>query len=111
MILADDDIDPDEISAAEQAYLRVTGSSLKPGELQAEAEKALASGTTVDGCLGCVVHDLDASAQRQVLESAFAVASADGFVLEEEDALLLKVGQAIGMQTSEVRATLNELMR
>ncbi len=110
MIVADEDVDPDEIVAAEKAYTEFTGQTLPDGELAKEAGGVHAQGQSSEQVLGCLPSDLEHDAQAQVLTAAFRVASADGFVLEEEDDLLRAVARAIGMGEDEARTVLNGLM-
>ena len=110
MIVADEDVDPDEVAAAEKAYDEFTGQALPDGELAREAADARSRGRSSQEVLGCLPSDLEADAQAKVLTAAFRVASADGFVLEEEDDLLRAVAKAIGMDDDQARTVLNGLM-
>ncbi len=110
MIVADEDVDPDEVAAAEQAYDEFTGQALPDGELARDAAEARSQGRSSQEVLGCLPSDLEADAQAKVLTAAFRVASADGFVLEEEDDLLRAVAKAIGMDDDQARTVLNGLM-
>ncbi len=110
MIVADEDVDPDEVAAAERAYDEFTGQALPEGELARRAAAAKEDGRSADQVLQCLPKDLDEDAQQKVLAAAFRVASADGFVLEEEDALLQAVARAIGMDNDRARTVLNGLL-
>jgi len=110
MIVADEDVDPDEVAAAEKAYDEFVGQALPEGELARQASEARSAGRSPEEVLQCLPTDLDLEGREKVLTAAFRVASADGFVLEEEDALLQSVAKALGMDTSESRAVLNRLM-
>lgn len=110
MIVADEDVDPDEIVAAEQAYAELTGHALPDGELAREASDVRSQGRSLQEVLGCLPCDLEPDAQAQVLTAAFQVASADGFVLEEEDELLRAVANAIGMTDEQTRTVLGGLI-
>lgn len=110
MIVADEDVDPDEVAAAERAYDELVGKALPEGELARRASEARSEGRSPEEVLRCLPSDLDPEGREKVLTAAFRVASADGFVLEEEDALLRSVAAAIGMDTREARAVLNRLM-
>ncbi len=110
MIVADEDVDPDEVAAAERAYDEFTGRALPDGELARDAAEAQSQGRSPQEVLGCLPSDLGADAQAKVLTAAFRVASADGFVLEEEDDLLRAVAKAIGMDDDRARTVLSGLM-
>lgn len=109
MIIVDDDVDPDEVATAETAYADAVGHPAETGAFGHAAAEAKAAGQAPAQLLEDLPQ-LDATAQRAVLGAAFAVASADGFVLEEEDALLQDIGRALGMGDGEVRSTLAALM-
>lgn len=110
MIVADDDVDPDEVAAAEQAYSEFTGQTLPDGAFARAVTEARSQGRRPDDVLQCLPDDLPAADQDKVLTAAFRVASADGFVLDEEDALLRQVAQAIGMDAARTRTVLNGLI-
>ena len=110
MIVADEDVDPDEVAAAEKAYDEFTGHALPEGELARDAAEARSHGRSTQEVLGCLPSDLEPDARAKVLAAAFQVASADGFVLEEEDALLRAVAKAIGMSDDRARTVLSSLM-
>lgn len=110
MIIADQDVDPDEVTAAEQAYDDVVGQPLPQGELARTAAEAQAAGRSPIEVLRCLPSDLTDEYQHKILSAAFRVASADGFVLEEEDDLLKAVAKAIGMDGPKARAAISRLM-
>lgn len=110
MIVADEDVDPDEIVVAERAYDEFVGEALPDGTLTELAAEARAAGRSATEVLACLPRDLPAHLQDQVLTAAFRVASADGFVLEEEDEMLRAVAAAMGMDPARTRGVLNGLM-
>ena len=110
MIVADEDVDPDEVIAAEKAYAEFTGQALPDGELARDANEARSLGRSSQTMLACLPCDLEQETQAKVLTAAFRVASADGFVLEEEDELLRAVAKAIGMGEDQTRTVLGGLM-
>ena len=110
MIIADDDVDPDEVAAAEKAYGDVVGQPLPQGELARSADDAKAANRSPAEVLQCLPADLAPDLQEKVLGAAFQVASADGFVLEEEDELLQAVARAVGMDDARARTVLASFM-
>lgn len=110
MIVADEHVDPDEVVAAEKAYNEFTGETLPDGELAREASEARSHGRSLQEVLRCLPSNLEPDAQAKVLAAAFRVASADGFVLEEEDELLRAVAKAIGMGDEQTRTVLSGLI-
>jgi tellurite resistance protein len=53
---------------------------------------------------------LDYQAKERILEAALDVASADGFVLEEEDTLLATIAAAMGITEGQYKRTMNRLL-
>lgn len=106
MIIADDDVDPDEVAAAERAYRDVVGQPIPQGKLAQCAADAKAANRRPTEVLQCLPSNLAPDLQEKVLEAAFQVASADGFVLEEEDELLQAVAKAVGMDDARARTVL-----
>ncbi len=53
---------------------------------------------------------LGIKARRRVFGAAFAVASADGFVVDEEERMLANVGAALGFTQAQFQAEVERLM-
>jgi len=88
MMAADDDVDDDEIATIIRVYQETTGTELEADTLRAEVE-SLPAGLRIGDCGGQLLAEgLDVDARIRVLGAAFAVAAADGFIVEEEDTLL-----------------------
>ena len=88
MMAADDDVDDDEIATIIRVYQETTGTELSAAALRAEVEQ-LPAGLRIGDCGGQLLAEgLDSDARIRVLGAAFAVAAADGFIVEEEDTLL-----------------------
>ncbi len=109
MIIVDEDVDPDEVATAETAYTEAVGSAPEAGAFARAANDAKAANQSPTALLEALPA-LEPNQQRAVLRAAFAVAGADGFVLEEEDALLQDIGRALGMDDAGVRSTIAALM-
>ncbi len=109
MVVADGDIDPEELTTAQRVFRDVTGVGISDVELRKEAEQMQAAGGKVAECLGAAAG-LDLDARKRIFAAAFAVASADGFVLEEEDALLANVAAALGFTEAKYRGLVEEQM-
>ncbi len=107
MMIADEDIDADEVATVRRIYAEMTGETLSIAQLREEVTAACRAGLTVQTCLANLADDLDLPTRQRLLEAAFAVASADGFVLEEEEVLLGQVATALGLDDAQTRATLN----
>lgn len=110
MMVADGDIDDDELQMIIRVYAEIAGETIAPDVLRAEGAKMQADGVTLSNCLKGLVEPLDFAARQRVFGAAFAVASADGFVLEEEDALLANVAAALGYTQAQYQNELDRLM-
>jgi tellurite resistance protein len=111
MMVADGNVDPDEIATIRDIYRKMTGLEVGADELLAQAEHMRAHGLTISSCLGSLCDGLDDEAKHRVLAAAYQVAAADGFVLEEEDQLLANVAGALGLTHAEYRAALADFTR
>ena len=109
MMISDTDIDPAEVATVRRIYAELTGGSLSAEELKAEVAAALADGLSVAGVIDCTAAMLDVETRHQILSAAFEVASADGFVVEEEEAALEAVAAALNIDPEQSRATLSGL--
>jgi tellurite resistance protein len=110
MMVADGDIDDDELAMVVRVYAEIAGETVDPDVLRGEGSKMQAEGITLSNCLRGLVEPLDADARRRVFGAAFAVASADGFVLDEEDALLANVAAALGYTQAQYQSEIDRLM-
>jgi tellurite resistance protein len=110
MMVADGDVDPEELATIRSVYASMTGEHVEVDVLIDEAKRMQAEGMTLSTSLHGLEHALGTDGKKKVLVAAFAVATADGFVLDEEDELLAAVGRAIGMDEAEYREALHDLM-
>jgi uncharacterized tellurite resistance protein B-like protein len=110
MIIVDDDIDPAEIETACRIYARATGESLDPDTLRSAAGQLKAGEVNVEDTLAGLSQPLDYQAKERILEAALDVASADGFVLEEEETLLATIAAALGITEGQYRRTMSRLL-
>jgi uncharacterized tellurite resistance protein B-like protein len=67
-----------------------------------------ADGLDIDHYLASIRVDLGREGRRTLLTSAFAIATADGRVFDEEDELLLRIAQALEISPAEYRAALGQ---
>lgn len=109
MMISDTDIDAEEVATVRRIYGELTGGSLSADELKAEVAAALADGLDVAGIIAQTGSALDTETRQRILSAAFEVASADGFVVEEEEAALAAVGAALGLDSEQSRTTLSGL--
>jgi tellurite resistance protein len=92
VMMADGDLDPDELAAVERVYRKITGVSLTPEQIRLEASLAGRDGLVLGRAAG-LGRGLDEAARLRVFQAAFSVAAADGFVLDEEDTVLCKLAR------------------
>ena len=110
MIIADDHVDPEEIATACKIYTKTTGAQMTPDQLQEAVETLKSGDVQVEDTLSGLSDPLDYQAKERILEAALDVASADGFVLEEEDTLLATIAAAMGVTEGQYRRTMNRLL-
>ena len=109
MMAADEDVDPDEVATIIRVYKETTGEDLTPQELQKEAE-ALPAGMKLGECAGKLAQGLDQDARLRVLGAAFAVAAADGFVVEEEDEMLVHLASDLEIPKPAFEAAIQKFL-
>ena len=110
MMISDTDIDAEEVATVRRIYTELTGGSLSADELKAEVAAALRDGLDVAGVVAQTGAALDLDTRQRILSAAFEVASADGFVVEEEEAALEAVASALGLDAEQSRTTLSGLI-
>ena len=68
-----------------------------------------ADGLELDAYLARVGPRLDVEGKRQVLQAAFVIATADGRVLDEEDAMLVRIARGLAIPPATYRAMLSHM--
>lgn len=109
VVIADGDIDPDELRVVQHHVEHLRGMRFSEAELRASAERMMASQASVRQCLRGL-PPLDPPTAERLFTAAFEVASADGFVLEEEDSVLAQVAAALRMSEAQYRGTISALL-
>ncbi len=109
MMAADDDVDPDEVAAIIRVYKETTGEELSAAQLEAEAA-ALPAGMRLGECAGRLAKGLDRDARLRVLGAAFAVAAADGFVVDEEDDMLTRLAADLEIPKDDYEAAIQRFL-
>lgn len=109
MVVVDGEIDRYELAQVKGVYVDLTGETLDPAALASRAARRLHSDdpAQLHPDLGV---GLDEGAKRRVMAAAYAVAEADGFVLEEEDQLLLLLSRALGLSEDVYRLAMSGLL-
>jgi tellurite resistance protein len=110
MMRADDIVEPDELESVRTAYKRLTGELPTDDQLgreRAVLEADAGAWLPAAQVLGERLGDDD---KARLITAAFAVAVADGFVLEEEERLLATLGAALGLNQASYRQTMEKLI-
>ncbi|MBK6916367.1 MAG: TerB family tellurite resistance protein [Deltaproteobacteria bacterium] len=110
-VVAADLLDADEGRASLQAcYTRLTGRPLDAAAVGTGRAHAVDHpGAWLDAARQ-LARALEPEARDRVLASAFEIACADGFVLEEEDRVLATLAAALGMSDAEYRHSIERLL-
>ena len=109
MMAADDFVDDDELRTIVRVFKETTGEDVTAAELRAEAD-ALPAGMRLGECAGRLAQGLDQEARLRVLGAAFAVAAADGFVVQEEDDLLTRLGRDLEIPKDACEAAIDRFL-
>lgn len=109
MMAADDEVDPDEVTTIIRVYKETTGEDITAEALQSEAD-ALPEGMKLGECAGQLAQELDEQARLRVLGAAFAVAAADGFVVEEEDEMLVRLASDLEIAKPAFEAAIQKFL-
>lgn len=109
MMMSDGDLDPDELSTAQRVYADVTGRQVTEEELRAQARLVAEEGWVPGQCAG-LGEGLDEAAKVRVLGAAFAVAAADGFVVDEEDRLLWRLASDMNLSPETYQAAIERFL-
>lgn len=102
MVIADGDVDPDELATVSKAYADLTGTEVETETLEWRARLRMAKSDPL--VLPTDVGEgLEADAKRQIFVAALSIAEADGFVLEEEEELLTRLRTALALPEQTYR--------
>lgn len=109
MLLADGSIDQAEIEVVKSVYAKVSGYALSDEEVRAEIEAASQEKIKVKEYLKKVTPYLNKTGKARVLKSAYYVASADGFLHDDEQALMEEISQALDMDPSHYKSVIDSI--
>lgn len=109
MMMSDGNLDPDELAALRRAYEEVTGRAVTEAALRDEARTVVEEKLTPGACAG-LGDGLDEASKLRVLDAVFSVAAADGFVVQEEDAMLGRIARDLGLQTATYEAAIRRFL-
>jgi tellurite resistance protein len=109
MTAVDGDVDQDEVRRLRAVYRRVAGTDVNDADICRVLEESAAQNDVVS-YLESVRGGLSEAHRRKVLKAAFVVATADGFVLDEEDELMATIARALEITPTTYRAMLSQMM-
>lgn len=109
MLLADGSIEDAEIDVIKGIYAKVSGYALSDEEIRDEIETASQEQLKVKEYLKNVTPYLNKTGKARVLKSAYYVASADGSLHEEEEALMEELSHALDMEPTHYKNVLDSI--
>lgn len=109
MSLVDGRVSDNEVMRIRWIFEKLTGSSLGQDDVLTMAEQVRTDRTDLDAYLGALGESLDLDDRRTVLEAAFGIASADGKVIADEDAMMQRIGRALRLPPEHYNAAVRQL--
>ncbi|MEZ4316437.1 MAG: TerB family tellurite resistance protein [Myxococcota bacterium] len=106
MVLADGDIDDEEIAAMVKVSEMLPGGNLTDAEARAEVDAAAKGSRDIVEHVIDVRDFLNDAGKGLLLRVALAIAMADGEFADEEKVLLLQIGEALGMDGASILAAI-----
>ena len=112
MMLADGKIESSEVETIRNVYTKLANTELSPAQIHQqikEIKEIEAAGDGVLDELQAMGPYLNEHGREMVLKAAIMVADADGTIQHEEQELLTKIAEAIGMSPAHFRGILAEM--
>lgn len=109
MLLADGEIDDEEVKMLQAHYREITGTELPEDEIREEIAVIHAGGSSAIEMVQGVAPQLNDSGKETVIRAAYAIAAADGTIDPSEQALLAQVGTALGLSTAHMAGILQQV--
>lgn len=110
MTRVDGHVDDDEVVRIQWILRRRFGQVLQSDEIRALVDDQVAGSVRLHDLLSDAAPALEHGQKRTVLEAAFAIASADGTIVDEEDALLARIARALQVDPAEYRTIMRHAM-
>ncbi len=110
MTRVDGHVDDDELVRIQWIMRRRFDQALEPDDIRALINDQVSEGVRLHDLLAEHAESLDHEQKRLVLSVAFAIASADGTIVDEEDALLARIAQSLQVGADEYRTLLRHAM-
>ena len=113
MTLADHRVADAEVTRIRWLFGKVAGldGSQIPSaqDVRETIDQVRAEGLELDAYLARVAPRLDVATKRRMLKAAFVVATADGRIATEEDALLVRIARALDITPESYRGMLSQM--
>ena len=110
MTRVDGHVDADELVRIQWIMRRRFQQDLEPDAIVALVHEQVTDGVRLHDLLAEHASSLDHEQKRLVLTVAFAIASADGTIVDEEDALMARIAQALQVGAPEYRTLMRHAM-
>ncbi|MBI3833473.1 MAG: TerB family tellurite resistance protein [Planctomycetes bacterium] len=110
MMVADLQIHAAEVESIRQTFAQLTTIELSSEEIRAEAEHVRNESSSLEEILSELAPCLNERAKEIMIRAALIVAMADRAIEEREQALLGRIGQALGMSSAHIRGVLSALL-
>jgi len=110
MTRVDGHVDADELVRIQWIMRRRFQQTLEPDEIVALINEQVAGGVRLHDLLAEHASTLDHDQKRLVLAVAFAIASADGAIVDEEDALMARIARSLQVGPQEYRTLMRHAM-
>ena len=110
MTRVDGHVDEDEVIRIQWIMRKRFGQRLEPDEIRALVNDQVATGIRLHDLLAESEPELDHDQKCLVLEVAFAIASADGTIVDEEDALMARIARSLHVPPAEYRTLMRHAM-
>lgn len=107
MLLADGVIDDSEVDTILAIYLRITGNQIEKNKLLAEINEIEKNTDDFTNTLTQLQGCLNDEGKELVIKAALYVAMSDGEFQEEEQQMLAKIGQDLGMTAAHVQGVVS----
>lgn len=95
MLLADGEVDPQEVAMVSQVFQELTGQALSETEVHEEIEQAKADGRSAEDYLKSMADSLNDKGKETVIRAALSIANADGHLDDSEMQLLHRLAKVL----------------
>lgn len=110
MTRVDGHVDEDEVVRIQWIMRKRFGQVLQSADIRGLVNEQVAGGVRLHDLLAEAEPELDHDQKRLVLEVAFAIASADGTIVDEEDALMARIARSLHVLPAEYRTLMRHAM-